>query len=375
MRDTLRIRIAENGYALRRALKGEAIRGFYPSPLAMEEISIIDLLSEIPDEDSQFVGSSIKDRIYMPAEFFQKWIRPTIRVQKALKQSQDQGLSGGMEAAMLASIFDQSVMDFNKPISGNLADNAALRAMVIHTTDDNTHLFLPMEEGGKSLERGLISALQKLRKVAQLPNEQALLNWNDEDIDAHNAEIAEAIAQHESHVRRDYSSMILLRERNAIRAQSALEQQIYICNLNERYLQIAGKNKKLIATEDEIILDNMVDITTLITNLRETLAKRQQKVSEIVSPIDFSRISETIKKLKSALLEINVLNTLLVKRNNSLQIELSFMPEEMRERVREAPFLRENQRKDPHYLIPDGNKISSSTSESKRSNRFRFTDM
>jgi hypothetical protein len=44
-RDTLRIKIAENGYALRKALKGEAIRGFYPSPLAMEEMSIIDLLS------------------------------------------------------------------------------------------------------------------------------------------------------------------------------------------------------------------------------------------------------------------------------------------------------------------------------------------
>jgi hypothetical protein len=249
-------------------------------------------------------------------------------------------------------------MDFNnKPINSNLADNTALRAMVIHTKDDNTHQFFPMEEGGKSLEKGLISALQKLKKVNQLPNEQTLFSWSDEDIDAHNAEIAEAIAQYESHVRRDHSSMILLREQNAILAQSAWEQQIYICNLNERYLQIAEENKKLIATEDETILDNMVDITTLMTNLRETLAKRQQKVSEIVSPIDFSKILETIKKLKSALLDINVLNISLVKRNNLLQIELSFMPEEMRERIRGAPFQRENQRKDPHYLIPDGNKF------------------
>jgi hypothetical protein len=63
---------------------------------------------------------SVKDRVYiMPVEFFQRWIRPTIRVQKALKQSQDQELPGGMEAAMLASIFDQSVMDLSKPINGN----------------------------------------------------------------------------------------------------------------------------------------------------------------------------------------------------------------------------------------------------------------
>ncbi len=52
-----------------------------------------------------------------------------------------------MEAAMLASIFDQSVMDLSKPINGNLADNRALPAMVLHTKDDNTHQFLPMEDG------------------------------------------------------------------------------------------------------------------------------------------------------------------------------------------------------------------------------------
>ncbi len=80
-------------------------------------------------------------------------------------------------------------------------------------------------------------------------------------------------------------------------------------------------------------------------------------MSEISTPIDLSKILETIKKLKSALLEGNVLNTSLVKKNNSLQIELSFMPEEMRERIRGAPFKRENQRKDPHYLIPDGNRF------------------
>jgi hypothetical protein len=215
-----------------------------------------------------------------------------------------------------------------------------------------------MEEGGKkSLERGLVSALQKLKQVAQLSNEQTLFNWSDVDIDAHNAEIAEAIARFESYVRRDYSSILLLREQNAILACLNWEQQIYICDLNERYLQLAEEKKKLKEMEDEVILDNMVDITTLITNLRKTLEKRQEDLSEISTPIDFSKISETIKKLKSALLDINVLNTSLVKKNNSLQIEFSFMPEEIRERIRGAPFQRENQRKDPHHLIPDGNRL------------------
>ena len=91
----------------------ETIKGLYPSLLRMEDMSIADIVSEIPDEDLPHVGT-IQDRVYMTADFFRKWVRPTIRVQKALKQSQDQGLPGGMEAAMLASKFDQSVMDLNK---------------------------------------------------------------------------------------------------------------------------------------------------------------------------------------------------------------------------------------------------------------------
>ncbi len=118
---------------------------------------------------------------------------------------------------------------------------------------------------------------------------------------------------------------------------------------------MAEENTNLVATEDETILDNMVDITVLMTNLRETLEQRQQKVSEILSPIDLSKIATTIKKLKSALLDNNISNTSLVKKNNSLLVELSFMPEGMREKIRGAPFKRENQRTDPHYLVPDGN--------------------
>jgi hypothetical protein len=106
----LRDQISENGFALRKELKNESIKGYFPSPLEMEEMSIEDIMTEIPVEDLRYVGS-IKDLIYMPALFFQKWVLPTIRVRKALEQSQNGELPGGMEAAMLASIFDQSVMD------------------------------------------------------------------------------------------------------------------------------------------------------------------------------------------------------------------------------------------------------------------------
>jgi hypothetical protein len=50
-RETFRQRLASNGAALRKTLMGETIKGLYPSPLRMEEMSIADIMSEIPDED------------------------------------------------------------------------------------------------------------------------------------------------------------------------------------------------------------------------------------------------------------------------------------------------------------------------------------
>jgi hypothetical protein len=155
----------------------------------------------------------------------------------------------------------------------------------------------------------------------------------DVEIDAQNAEIAEAIAQYESHARRDYASLVMAKEQNAILAHLAWEQQVHICDLTERHLQLAEEKEKLVKVEDATILDHMIDMNGLYTSLRESLEKRQQKVSEILSPIYFSKISGTMKKLKSALIDGNVLNTSLVKKNNSLQVELSFIPREMRDRI------------------------------------------
>jgi hypothetical protein len=100
----LRDQLSENGFALRKALKNGSIKGYFPSPLEMEEMSIEDIMAEIPAEDLRYVGN-IKDRIFMPALFFQTWALPTIRMRKALKQSQNKELPGDKEAAMLASIF------------------------------------------------------------------------------------------------------------------------------------------------------------------------------------------------------------------------------------------------------------------------------
>ncbi len=66
----------------------------------MKEMSIEDMLLEIPTDDLCHVGT-IKDRIYMPVHFAQKWVLPTIQVHKALQLLEDKSLPGGIETAML----------------------------------------------------------------------------------------------------------------------------------------------------------------------------------------------------------------------------------------------------------------------------------
>jgi hypothetical protein len=56
-RETFCKRLASNGSALRKTLTGETIRGLYPSPLHVEEMSITDMMSEIPDKDLPHVGT------------------------------------------------------------------------------------------------------------------------------------------------------------------------------------------------------------------------------------------------------------------------------------------------------------------------------
>ncbi len=278
-------------------------------------------------------------------------------MRKALEQSQNKELLGGMEAAMLASILDQSVMDLNKPISTNMADNEALRAMVYHTKDDETHQLVPMEEGRKGLTKGLVSALQKLRQLAQLPDERTLSRMDSLDIESKNSEIAEAISQYECHIKREHDSMIMLRGLNALMARLVHEQQLHICDLNESYLQMVESEKQRTTDDDMSIQNDIFDIGDIMTRLEKSLEKRQEEVSKTFTPIEILQIESTITKLKAALTSINVQNTQLVKRNNFLTLQLSIVTADIREQITQAirshSSIVTNQRTDPHCLIPE----------------------
>jgi hypothetical protein len=76
--------LINNGFMLRNLLRSKKVKQHFTSPFSKEnEMSLEDILSEIPKEDLHEVGT-VQRRIYMPASFMQKWVIPTIRAHNAL---------------------------------------------------------------------------------------------------------------------------------------------------------------------------------------------------------------------------------------------------------------------------------------------------
>ena len=78
--------LTNNGHTLREILRSEKVKAHYVSPFSGENtMSIEDILQEIPKEDLHEVGT-VRNRIFMPASFVQKWLIPTIRVRNGRPQ-------------------------------------------------------------------------------------------------------------------------------------------------------------------------------------------------------------------------------------------------------------------------------------------------
>ncbi len=191
----------------------EQLKAHYVLPMAKEdEMSVEVILSEIPEEDLHEVGI-VQGRIFMPASFARKWVLPTLRVRKALAVYEDKSQPGGIETAMLFSIFDQSVIDFTRPSSELSADDSAIRAIVAYATDDTTVKLIPrMRQGNTGLTKGALDSLKELKDVCQLPKAAEL--WKKQD-----GRIVE---------RKDEIYMRLLKRSSSMKV--ILEEILVICN-------------------------------------------------------------------------------------------------------------------------------------------------
>jgi hypothetical protein len=194
----------------------------------------------------------------------------------------------------------------------------------------------------------------------------------DIEIESQNEEIAYAIKQHEGRVWRDHDDLLLIREQASLLANLAWEQQIYICNLNDKYLRLLEERKRLADmshrpvydsvdiinnTMKGIVNDTMKNLQEKINVLQETLDQRHDDMSRLLTPVDVTKIMDTMNKLREALLEIATRNADLVKRNKRLTLELSFMPPQMHDKIMQAKKSHSryyfDQRTVPHYLVPE----------------------
>jgi hypothetical protein len=149
----------------------------------------------------------------------------------------------------------------------------------------------------------------------------------------------------------------LLREQCSCLAHLVWEQQLHICDLNDRALRHINERKRILNGNDAPIQKNVDEIVAVMKELQLSLQRRHEVITGILTPIDTTAIATTMSKLKSALVEITTLNSQLVMRNNKLACELSFMPPAMRQKLIQAKNQRSKiyleQRTNPHHLIPD----------------------
>ena len=179
-------------------------------------MSIEDILLEVPKEDLHEIGM-VRNRIFMPASFVQKWIIPTIRARNALKDHVIK-TPGGIETAMLFSIFDQSTLDLTKP-SQQLDEGAySLRALVTCAQDANAGLIEKMRKGSDGIKNIARASLKQLEQVVQMPPLDSMYNMSQLDYEYNQERIADAIKQYRGHTERDLDDLQLLREQTALQA-------------------------------------------------------------------------------------------------------------------------------------------------------------
>ena len=345
--------LINNGFKLRNVLREERVRGHYTSPFSKENImSIEDILLEIPTEDLHEVGM-VQGRIFMPAHFVQKWIIPTIRARKAL-DSQGKRLPGGIQTAMLFSIFDQSVLDLTKPRQQLDKDAYAIRAIVTCAEDANLQLIEKMRNGNNGLKEIARASLKQLEQAVQLPPHGDLYSMTAIDYQFYQDRIADAITQYRGHTERDLNDLQLLREQNALQASLIWEQQMQICNMNEAYLRLSDEKERIVLADNRLVHEGMEHISTMMSSLQQSLLQRHETLAASMDPIDGPLIAETIRNLKMGLQELHTRNAQMVMRNEKLNLQLSFMPPEMWQAIVKASQERhdryEQQRSNPHYL-------------------------
>ncbi len=264
-------------------------------------MSIEDILGEIPKEDLHEVGT-VQRHIFMPASFVQKWIIPTIRARNALKEHGTK-MPGGIETAMLFSIFDQSILDPTKSRQQLDEEAHSLRELVACAQDANSKLIERMRKGNDGIKNIARASLNQLEQVVQMPSLDSMYNMSQIDYDYYQERIALAIKQYRGHTERDLDDLQMLREQTTLQASLIWEQQMQICDMNKAYLQLSDEKERIVLAENRIVHEGMEHISKMMTSMQVSFARvadSQRAFSDAQRKAEYSALFHATRDVKSS---------------------------------------------------------------------------
>ena len=98
-----------------------------------------------------------------------------------------------------------------------------------------------------------------------------------------------------------------------------------ICDMNKSYLELSDEKERVVLADNRLVHEGMEHISTMMTELQQSLQKQHEVIAANMDRIDSPRITSSIQKLKTALQELQTRNAHLVMRNEKLNRQLSFM--------------------------------------------------
>ena len=215
-----------------------------------------------------------------------------------------------------------------------------------------------MRKGGDGITNAARASLKQLELGVQMPSIDDMYNMSQFNYDFYQERAAQAIQQYRGHTERDLGDLKLLREQVALQASLIWEQQMQICDMNKAYLDVSDEKDRIILAENRIVHEGMEHINKMMKSMQDSLQQRHETIVENNRPIDSPLIEKAVSKLKTALVELQFANAQLVIRNEKLNRQLSFMPQEMwnvvQEATRSSSVRYEQQWDEPHYLRLSG---------------------
>jgi hypothetical protein len=178
--ETLSLRLSENGYKMRMKVWADPTQSFRPTPMTASTMTLAEILQTIPAEDAEQI-SEFQGLVYMPEQFMQKYLLPTMQIRKLLETESevargDQPLPGGPETAIMYALYHQA-----KTTQATMLDSK-LRSLIAHSHTDTDKLVKDITENMKAKEKSLEYFTNQLREVTTLPTLQSICRMTADDV-------------------------------------------------------------------------------------------------------------------------------------------------------------------------------------------------